>query len=91
MAVNRRIYFFGATDVQLNAWLALANEDLAAGKVISTWSAGDTSASHTVAAQSNTRKRIEMLLNDLGIPESERDEMDPHDCLPVKMTRPRYV
>lgn len=61
MALN---YFIGKTEAWLEAQLGLAQEDLAAGRVVTRVSAGDTESGETIEV--NVKERIEMLLNALN-------------------------
>lgn len=89
MALTSRRYFPGETEAWLAARLAEINDELATGKVTSSWNAGDTSASKHVDSRLPAERRRAMVLHDLSI--LNPTAYPPRSIQPVTRTIPRYL
>jgi hypothetical protein len=79
-------YFKGRTQAWLESELRSAQEELAAGRVTTSVSAGDTETEETIEV--NVKERIELLLEELN----RLDPVTyPSSMLAVRRTTPRYI
>ena len=88
MAVSRR-YFPGATQAQLEAWLAAVIQEIATGKVTDGAGAGDTNFHKHIEQGLPAERRRDLLLNDLSI--LAPTTYPPRSLARIKRTVPQYI
>lgn len=88
MAATRR-QFPGTDQSTLEGWLSAVLEEIATGKTLNAWGAGDSSGAYFLDGSLPPERRRDMILNDLGMIDPEK--YPPRDNAPVKRTTPQYV
>jgi hypothetical protein len=87
MAARRN--FRGASQAQLEAWLADVNEEIATGKVNTDFGAGDTNFRAAVDGRLSPERRRNLLLADLSI--LDPATYPPDEVTPVRITTARFA